>query len=236
MTTTLTLCHGSKRVIETPVFGKGNSHNDYGLGFYCTVELELAKEWACSDKTGGFATVYELDTTELTVMDLSDPHYGLLDWLAVLVNNRTFSVSNPIASEAKEYVIKNFLPDISCFDAITGYRADDSYFTFALDFLNNTISLRQLGRAMALGTLGKQFVLKSQKAFETIRFVRSESADGEIYFVKRHKRDRDAREQYLKRERRAASVSDDIFMIDILRGEMKQSDERIQRTLSEKRR
>jgi len=228
MATVKTLYHGSRYNIEKPEFGKGNIHNDYGLGFYCTEELDLAKEWAASDRTGGFANIYTLNTAGLAVLDLSDPKYGLLDWLAVLVNNRTFTISNPISADAREYLTVNFLPDIGVFDIVTGYRADDSYFTFAMDFLNNTISLRQLGRAMALGILGKQFTLKSQKAFDALRFVRSEVADGEIYFAKRHKRDTDAREQYLKRERRAASAAEDIFMIDILRGEIKQGDERLQ--------
>ena len=51
-----------------------------------------------------------------------------------------------------------------------GYRADDSYFSFAQDFINGTISYRQLNRAMHLGKLGQQFVLKSKKAFERIAF------------------------------------------------------------------
>ena len=48
-------------------------------------------------------------------------------------------------------------------DAIIGYRADDSYFSFAQDFINGTISYRQLNNAMHLGKLGQQFVLKSQR-------------------------------------------------------------------------
>ena len=39
------LYHGSIHVIEHPVFGAGNATNDYGLGFYCTEHIELAKEW-----------------------------------------------------------------------------------------------------------------------------------------------------------------------------------------------
>lgn len=41
------LYHGSEKIVETPQFGAGNPRNDYGLGFYCTQNLELAKEWAC---------------------------------------------------------------------------------------------------------------------------------------------------------------------------------------------
>ena len=39
------LYHGSEKIIDAPEFGKGNSHNDYGRGFYCTENEELAKEW-----------------------------------------------------------------------------------------------------------------------------------------------------------------------------------------------
>jgi len=233
MNLTKTIYHGSVNIIKKPEYGKGNKRNDYGLGFYCTGDLELAKEWACSDKRGGFANTYTIDTSELSVFSLSQPEYGFIDWLAVLVNNRIFSIASPIAEEAKDYLTEHFLPDLSFVDIITGYRADDSYFTFAMDFLSNTISLRQLSRAMQLGNLGEQFVLKSKKAFDIIQFEKSEVVDGDIYFPKRKKRDIDAREDYLKKERRTTRASGDIFMLDILREEMKQGDERLQGNLFE---
>ena len=37
--------HGSSRIIEKPLFNFGKKYNDYGIGFYCTEEMELAKEW-----------------------------------------------------------------------------------------------------------------------------------------------------------------------------------------------
>jgi hypothetical protein len=233
MDTMKTLCHGSTAKIEKPLFGAGNVHNDYGLGFYCTEDIELAKEWACIHEDGGWANIYTLETKDLSVMNLSSDEYSILHWLSVLVNNRTFNINTSIAAEAKEFLTEFFLPDTSRFDAIIGYRADDSYFTFAQDFLSNTISLRQLGRAMTFGSLGKQFVLKSAKAFELLRFTGTESADGSIYFSLRTKRDREAREQYLKRERRTGRTADDLFMIDILRQEMKHGDARLQGKLSE---
>jgi hypothetical protein len=84
--------HGSVSVIGQPVFGKGNVHNDYGLGFYCTENRELAREWACNDKKGGFVNVYQCDTASLSILDLSRDEYTILNWLAILVNNRTFSL------------------------------------------------------------------------------------------------------------------------------------------------
>ena len=223
----ITLYHGSTKIIERPEFGKGNIRNDYGLGFYCTREIELAKEWACNTMAGGYANIYTLDTAGLDVLDLGAPDFCILHWLAILVNNRVFFAGAPIVAESMEYLTAHFLPDIDGFDAIKGYRADDSYFAFAMDFLSNTISLSQLSRAMRLGSLGEQFVLKSEKAFETLCFIRGEHANAEIYFKKRRDRDNEARDQYVNRERKMLRQSDDIFMLDIIREEMKNGDARL---------
>ena len=78
----------------------------------------------------------------------------------------------------------------------TMITADDSYFTFAQDFVANVISLRQLSEAMRLGKLGEQIVLKSQEAFTTVTFEGYEIADAKEYYEKKTSRDREARMQY----------------------------------------
>ena len=224
----VTIYHGSVNTIEKPVFGKGNIRNDYGLGFYCTENIELAKEWACNSLAGGFVNIYEIDTSEFDILYLNAPEYGILNWLAVLVNNRVFSADAPIIAEGIEYLTEFFYININQYDVIKGYRADDSYFSFATDFLSNTISLRQLKKAMHLGSLGEQFVIKSKKAFNTLRFIHAEPVDGSIYYIKRYDRDKQARDQYFNRERMSPRLRDDIFMLDILREEMKRGDARLQ--------
>ena len=232
MVESITLFHGSSKIIDKPEFGKGNLRNDYGLGFYCTESLELAKEWASVNRMGGFANAYALDFSGLSVINLNDIQYGILDWLALLVNNRVFGVTVPIAVEARDYLTAHFLPDVNQCDVVRGYRADDSYFTFAMDFLSGAISLRQLSRAMALGELGEQLMLKSRKSFHMLQYIGSEPANGEIYYAKRRKRDNDARDQYLKVDRYNARRPDDLFMLDILREEIKRDDTRLQRDIS----
>jgi hypothetical protein len=219
-----TLFHGSSEIINNPQFGKGNLHNDYGLGFYCTENLELAKEWACSNVSGGYANKYSIDLTNLSVLNLSEKEYNILNWISLLLNNRTFSLNNQIASEGKNYLIQNFMPNIENFDIIIGYRADDSYFAFAQDFLNNAISIKTLENAMKLGNLGKQTVIKSKKAFELLSFENAEHVDGNIYFNKRKERDDKARNDYLKKDRLEKIDSDELFLIDILRRQVKQND------------
>lgn len=76
----LTVFHGSQQIIEKPVFGKGNPHNDYGPGFYCTESIDLAKEWACSTETDGYANQYELNLTDLSILSLTSGDYNILNW------------------------------------------------------------------------------------------------------------------------------------------------------------
>lgn len=64
--------HGSSEIVKQPVYGKGKPYNDYGIGFYCTEHLELAKEWACTKNIDGFVNEYELDLTHLKVLHLSE--------------------------------------------------------------------------------------------------------------------------------------------------------------------
>ena len=176
--------HGSQYIIEKPEFGKGAAQNDYGRVFYCTESIELAKEWACAKDTNGYANQYELDATGLKILNLNASEYSILNWLAILTKNRTYWQNASIAEEAKKYLQQHFLIDISAYDIIIGYRAEDSYFSFAQDFVANTISLKKLSEAMYLGKLGEQIVLKSEAAFKNIRFLGAEEAMKEEYFVK----------------------------------------------------
>ena len=220
------LYHGSCDRIEKPIFGYGKTYNDYGLGFYCTDSLDMAKEWGVSHDKDGCANCYELDCDGLRILDLNDPQYCILHWLAVLLENREFDVPSALALEAKEYILKNFSVDYKDYDAIIGYRADDSYFSFAQDFINGTISYRQLNNAMHLGKLGQQFVLKSKKAFDQIRFVGCEIAKHEEWYVKQRNRDQKARRQYFDVERFKRQRGD-LYIMQIMDEEMKPNDPRL---------
>ena len=221
----LIIFHGSPSIVGQPVFGKGKKYNDYGRGFYCTEHIELAKEWACTEGVDGYANRYEIEADGLQILNLSDDDYTILNWLAILLKNRKGRLSSPVEKRGREYLIQNFLPDYESYDAIVGYRADDSYFSFARSFVSNTISLKQLGYAMKLGKLGEQFVLKSEKAFEAIKFLDYTTADNSVYYAKRKARDEEARAAYLKELEN--EDMNGIFMRDMIREEMKPDDERL---------
>lgn len=222
------LYHGSSKIIEVPTYGLGSETNDYGKGFYCTESSELAKEWACPTLNNGFSNKYEFDISDLNVLYLNKPRYNILNWLALLLNNRIFVKRSPIARQASQYILDEFLTDISDYDVIWGYRADDSYFSYAKDFLNNTISLSQLSQAMKLGELGEQIVLISPKAFENIKFIEYEIADGSIYNAHRMERDNIAKRAYLNNHGANFAINkDDLYVQDILREQVKNNDSRL---------
>ena len=225
-----TIFHGSESVIEKPVFGFGKSYNDYGLGFYCTDSLDMAKEWASAKDRDGFANQYTIDTDSLSVLNLNEPRFCILHWLAVLLENRQFTVTAPLALQAREYILSVFHVDYRDADCMIGYRADDSYFAFAQDFINGAISYRQLNHAMHLGKLGQQFVLKSQKAFDRITFVQCHNVSGSEWYEKRMARDRSARNDYLNIERYRV-LPGDLFMPQIISEEMTPDDPRLQSDL-----
>ncbi len=220
------LFHGSPSIIEKPQFGYGKVYNDYGLGFYCTDSLEMAKEWGVAQNRNGYANRYELDCEGLKILDLNGPSFNILHWLAVLLENREFDVPSGLALEAKEYILNTFRVDYQSQDAIIGYRADDSYFSFAQDFINGTISYRQLNNAMHLGKLGQQFVLKSKQAFDRIQFLGYEVADHDAWYAKKMLRDRSARREYFSVERNKRQRGD-LYITQILDEEMKPDDERL---------
>lgn len=224
----LRLYHGSENIIEVPEYGKGMRNNDYGRGFYCTEDIELAREWACAKNHDGYVNIYEFDMSGLNVLNLNDPKYNILNWLAILADNRTYWQNGTIAEEAKEYVKKHFLIDISAYDVIRGYRADDSYFSFAQDFVAGTISLEKLSEAMRLGKLGEQIVLKSEKAFRQIKFIDKENVSCEICYSKKREREREAKKEYRVRKRADATYHE-LYIIDIMREGMENGDARLSR-------
>ena len=218
--------HGSDHIVKTPLYNGSKRTNDYGYGFYTTENIELAMEWACSDNRDGFANIYELNTDGLEILNLNDPQYNILNWLAVLTKYRSYWQSGSVAEEAKNYLQKNFFVDPSGYDIVIGYRADDSYFSFAQDFVSGAISLRKLSEAMRLGKLGEQVVLKSEKSFSHIRFIDAEPAAAETYFEKKSVRDRDARRAYRLSRQKEENIHD-LYMLDIMREEIRNGDPRL---------
>lgn len=185
----ITLYHGSEREISRPTMSLGRPNRDFGRGFYCTDERELSMEWACARGEDGVSNRYSLGTEGLRTLDLADGTRPLLEWVALIADNRVFDISeDSMAGESIGYLREHHLPDISGYDVIRGYRADNHNLSFTQSFLENGMSLE----ALEASVTGMQTVLVSEKALRNLTFVGSEHADADTYHGRSVLRDLEA--------------------------------------------
>lgn len=223
------LYHGSDHVIEKPDLSLGKKTNDYGTGFYMTQDINLACEWAIKKNTDGILNEYKCNYTGLKVLDLLSGEYNVLNWIALLLNNRIFNINDNVSLEAKKYILDNFLIDLAGYDVIVGYRADDSYFSYAQSFINSTISIETLSKALMLGNLGTQIVFISDKAIKRLELIDGYYVSKDDYYPAYKKRDDKARNDYNNSIKNKSNIKTDTFIIDLIRMEMKNNDERLQK-------
>lgn len=216
--------HGSKTKIENPQKRYGKLYNDYGQGFYTTESFDLACEWATSDNCDGVVNEYDLDISQLKVLKL-DKSYNILNWLAILLDNRTIQFKSELSKQACDFIKDKFLINYKDYDVIIGYRADDSYFSFSNDFVNNEIPLQTLEDSMYLGTLGLQ-VFVTNNGFNKIKYINCHKVYSEDYYTKYINRDNLARENYRNQH---INIKDSIYIVDILREDEKFDDKKIPR-------
>lgn len=161
------LYYGADNAFIDPKYNYGNSSNDYGQGFYLTPEKEMAKLWASQYKDGGQVVTYDIAIDKLKICKLNEnSDESILRWITILTKHR-FSLADKDRYKVElEWLERNYSCDLSSFDMIIGYRADDSYFKYSKDFVANEITIELLGKAMKLGKLGLQYVMISEKSFD----------------------------------------------------------------------
>ncbi|MBE5870599.1 MAG: DUF3990 domain-containing protein [Lachnospiraceae bacterium] len=201
--TIITVYHGTTNDSLVPDYNYNNKNNDYGKGLYTTPDIELAKQWAYSGYTGGgvgYTYEYEIDLDGLNVLDFTK--LDSMHWLAELVYNREIDVraEREIYEDNRKRLLDKYKIDTSMYDIIIGYRADDSYFVYAKDFVSGLIYRDTLDRALRLGELDLQVFIRSQMAFNRLIEVDGPVKVDPRYRNKYISRDRAAREEY-KRDR-----------------------------------
>jgi len=204
------LYHGSDKIIKKPEFGKGSKFNDYGLGFYTTPYFDLAAEWAVpSAESNGYVNKYSLSIDDLNTLDMDKEPFE--HWISILLKNRGGKFSR-LTNDSMQRFIQKYPFDISGFDVIKGWRADDSYFQFVRDFCSYGLSLEKLSVAMSLGEFGTQYCIISLKAFENLKFIGPAiEVKASVYNKLRVERDDAARQAYADLpDKRHGKLIDDI--------------------------
>lgn len=190
----ITIYHGSEHIIDKPAYGIGKKYNDYGLGFYTTFDKQLAGEWAVlMTQKSGYINEYELDIFDLKILDLDS--IPMINMIALLLEYRGGSFDS-VQVKRKKKLLKKYLIDISSYDIIKGWRADDSFFDYASQFLNVSLSLEKFKEAMYLGNLIEQICIKSKKAFDNLKFIGNLRAPAQKYLSNALSRDKNARNNF----------------------------------------
>ena len=199
----ITIYHGSEAIVEKPIYhyAGSNSNNDYGLGFYCSKDIDMAKEWANRATRNGYVNKYYFDERGLTILDLSDKtKYGVLNWIAILLHNRKINDEDRVEFDDVLSFLERYYIDIEKYDVVIGYRADDAYFRFPMMFFKNVLTCEKLEEIYNLGSLGKQYVLISKKAFSRIKFDKATLVE-DIFYERFHRRIIGADNSYRELER-----------------------------------
>lgn len=224
----LTLYHGSESCVKLPSLSGGRAFKDFGQGFYCTEYVDSAKEWSCNEKRNGIVNKYSLMTAELNILDLNSDGYCILHWLSLLLSNRKFTADTSIGSHAKDYILNNFPVNTDGVDIIVGHCADASFYTYALDLLQNNASFELVTSVLKNDIRGTQVVICSEKALSALKFKSSEETRQDICYPLRKKRDSLIRAAYLAERKADAKNAGRLYMIDVLRGGISANDPRLQ--------
>ena len=214
--------HGGNRIVREPAFGIGRPYNDFGLGFYCTEYPQYAAEWAVGPGENGFVSEYSIDYDGLRIINLCSSQYTPLHWLGLLFSYREFDLSSDTAYRAGEDINKYFSVEHQASDCIIGYRADNRCFMFAQEFLDSKLSYQSFRSALTGDESNRQFVLKSNRAFDRISFTGYRPALSEENFPVSRSRELRAMEAI-----RPAAGKGDIFITTLIDEEVRPYDPRL---------
>ena len=187
----VTLYHGTKDNALQPSFEMGSPDRDYGAGFYTTLSLDLAKEWAWSSYASAdsaYVYSYQLDTVGLDILDFTK--IDSLHWAAEIFSNRRWNhsrLNEVVADNMKKFVAKYKL-DTSSIDVIIGYPADNCCFSYAEDFVSYRIFRETIESMLQACNWGIEFCLKSKKALQQL-YPTGKIEVGRRYFGRYLKRD-----------------------------------------------
>jgi len=192
----ITVYHGSDQIIEKPEYGKGHIYNDYGRGFYLTLNKDLAGEWAVL-RTGfnGYINEYELDLAGLNILDTSEITPENL--MAILIKNRDIDFAEVFVDNRNLFIEKYYM-DISSYDVIRGIRANDRFYSYMRGFITGLITKEAVEKLFTLGDWGIQVCLISEKAFKNIKLVGYTEAASGIYYKDALERNQTAGDLYRK--------------------------------------
>ena len=146
--------HGSNCEVKEPSLSYGREDADFGIGFYVTIDVEMAEKWAAR-RHNPIINVYEVDLDSLNGLE-----FGLnKGWLDFVVQNRSGN--------------KRIEIDLSDTDYIKGATADDRLFAVVEQYESNLLDVDTAIKAMNAMQIGEQIALVSTESIDNLKFCGS---------------------------------------------------------------
>lgn len=155
------LYHGSKYGINNLEFNGSRADCDFGKGLYLTPSLNSAISFvnASSDSS---IYAFKINLTDLKVYEFECD----LDWMLLISLYR-----GKIETYKNHKLIKNILNKITSSDILIGPIADNKMFEVMSKFSNGEITTLEALHSLSASRLGKQVVIKSEKALKELKFL-----------------------------------------------------------------
>ena len=159
----IVLFHGAKKEFSMPIDVEKNSkiNNDFGKGFYLGENYEQAANYISiinKDKVYAFKlNINNLKTYRFNVDNV---------WMLTIAYFRGW-----LNDYANNIVLNGILKEIQDVDVIIAPIADNRMFDIINEFVENEITDEQCRHALAATNLGYQYVLKTEKAIDSITFL-----------------------------------------------------------------
>lgn len=162
---------GSDNIIEAPASYFRGSDTDFGRGFYCCDDYQLAAEHSCmySNNHKNIVNQYKIDLSSLNVLDFLDGTHTIMEWIGTILINRKLWNFPEGLTESVNFLRQHYgYSNISKYDAIIGWCTDDRYFTLVMKYFDNRCDIQELKYAMSQCDKKEQIVLVSPLAFNNL--------------------------------------------------------------------
>ncbi|MEE0706056.1 MAG: DUF3990 domain-containing protein [Adlercreutzia sp.] len=147
----MTVFHGSGDVVDTPEIRIGRYTKDFGPGFYCTMLREQAERWARRAKVPRVNT-YRVRLNDS--LDIKEFESMTEEWLDFIIACRHGEPHNH--------------------DVVIGAMANDQVYNYISDYMDGALTRDQFWALAKFKYPTHQIAFCSDKALETLEFVRCE--------------------------------------------------------------
>lgn len=157
------LFHGAKESLKMPLDLKySKSNNDFGIGFYLGENFEQASTYIANSKSKYvYAFALKLNNLKIEKFNVDT------EWMLAIAYYRGW-----IDEYRYNSIINNIINKVKNADVIIAPIADNRMFDLISEFIDGVVTNEQCEHALAATNLGNQYVIKTKKGLDNLKFIK----------------------------------------------------------------